>query len=140
MPSYRELLQQVKEEIAEVDASRARELIEAGDVLLVDVREQDEWDEGHIPGAIHIPRGNLESRIERAAPDASQAIVLYCAAGNRSAFAARTLEELGYTDVASLAAGFTDWKRNGFPVDLSTGLDGPKRARYSRHRLIPEVG
>jgi sulfur-carrier protein adenylyltransferase/sulfurtransferase len=140
MPSYRELLQQVREEIAEVDAARARELIDAGDVLLVDVREQDEWDEGHIPGAIHIPRGNLESRIERAAPDRSQALVLYCAAGNRSAFAARTLEELGYTDVASLAAGFTDWKRNGFPVELSTGLDAPKRARYSRHLLIPEVG
>jgi molybdopterin/thiamine biosynthesis adenylyltransferase/rhodanese-related sulfurtransferase len=140
MPSYRELLQQVREEIAEVDAARARELIEAGDVLLVDVREQDEWGEGHIPGAVHIPRGNLESRIERAAPDPSQTIVLYCAAGNRSAFAARTLEELGYTDVASLAAGFTDWKRNGFPVDLSVGLDAPKRARYSRHLLIPEVG
>ena len=140
MPSYRELLQQVREEIAEVDAARARELIDTGDVLLVDVREQDEWDEGHIPGAIHIPRGNLESRIERAAPDPSQSIVLYCAAGNRSVFAARTLEELGYTDVASLAAGFTDWKRNGFPVELSTGLDAPKRARYSRHLLIPEVG
>jgi sulfur-carrier protein adenylyltransferase/sulfurtransferase len=140
MPSYRELLQQVREEIAEVDAARARELIDAGDVLLVDVREQDEWDEGHIPGAVHIPRGNLESRIERAAPDRTQALVLYCAAGNRSAFAARTLEELGYTDVASLAAGFTDWKRNGFPVELSAGLDAPQRARYSRHLLIPEVG
>jgi sulfur-carrier protein adenylyltransferase/sulfurtransferase len=140
MPSYRELLQQVRDEIAEVDAARARELIDAGDVLLVDVREQDEWDEGHIPGAVHIPRGNLESRIERAAPDRTQALVLYCAAGNRSAFAARTLEELGYTDVASLAAGFTDWKRNGFPVELSAGLDAPQRARYSRHLLIPEVG
>jgi sulfur-carrier protein adenylyltransferase/sulfurtransferase len=140
MPSYRELLQQVREEIAEVDAARARELIEAGDLLLVDVREQDEWDEGHIPGAIHIPRGNLESRIERAAPDPAQTLLIYCAAGNRSAFAARTLEELGYTDVASLAGGFTDWKRNGFPVELSAGLDAPKRARYSRHLLIPEVG
>jgi sulfur-carrier protein adenylyltransferase/sulfurtransferase len=140
MPSYRELLQQVREEIAEVDAARARELIDSGDILLVDVREQDEWDEGHIPGAVHIPRGNLESRIERAAPDPTQQIVLYCAAGNRSVFATRTLEELGYTDVASLSGGFTDWKRNGFPVGLTAGLDAQKRARYSRHLLIPEVG
>jgi sulfur-carrier protein adenylyltransferase/sulfurtransferase len=140
MPSYRELLQQVREEITEVDAARTRELMDAGDFLLVDIREQDEWDEGHIPGAVHIPRGNLESRIERAAPDQSQTVVLYCAVGNRSVFGTRTLEELGYTDVASLAGGFTDWKRNGYPVELNAGLDKPKRARYSRHLLIPEVG
>jgi molybdopterin/thiamine biosynthesis adenylyltransferase/rhodanese-related sulfurtransferase len=140
MATYRELLQQVKTEIGEVDASRARELLEENDPLVLDVREQDEWDEGHLPGAIHIPRGNLESRIERAEPDRSRAIVVYCAAGNRSAFAAKTLEELGYEDVVSLSGGFTDWKRNGFPIELSAGLDAPKRARYSRHLLIPEVG
>jgi sulfur-carrier protein adenylyltransferase/sulfurtransferase len=140
MPSYRELLQQVKSEVEEVDAPRARDLIDSGEPLVLDVREQDEWDEGHVPGAIHIPRGNLESRIERAEPDRSRPIVVYCAAGNRSAFAAKTLEELGYEDVVSLAGGYTDWKRNGFPVELSAGLDAPKRARYSRHLLIPEVG
>ena len=140
MPSYRELLQQVRAEIDEVDASRARKLIEGGEPLIVDVREQDEWDEGHIPGAVHIPRGYLESRIERAAPDPARPIVVYCASGNRSAFAAKTLEELGYEDIASLAGGFTDWKRNGFPVELQAGLNAPQRARYSRHLLIPEVG
>jgi len=140
MASYRELLSQVKGEIDETDAAHARKLIEAGDPLIVDVREQDEWDEGHIPGAIHIPRGNLESRIEAAAPDRSHRVLLYCAAGNRSAFAAKTLGELGYDEVVSLAGGFTDWKRNGFPVELASGLDAPKRARYSRHLLIPEVG
>jgi molybdopterin/thiamine biosynthesis adenylyltransferase/rhodanese-related sulfurtransferase len=140
MPSYRDLLQQVRDEIAEVDAGSARELIDARDPLIVDVREQDEWDEGHIPGAIHIPRGFLESRIERAAPDSTRPVLLYCSAGNRSAFAAKTLAELGYEDVASLAGGFTDWKRNGFPVELSAGLDPQRRARYSRHLLIPEVG
>src|ERR671936_3075601 len=112
MPSYRELLQQVRAEISEVDATHARELIESGDPLVVDVREQDEWDEGHIPTAVHIPRGHLESRIERVAPDHSQQVLLYCSAGNRSAFAAKTLEEMGYSDVVSLASGFTDWKRN----------------------------
>jgi molybdopterin/thiamine biosynthesis adenylyltransferase/rhodanese-related sulfurtransferase len=140
MAGYRELLQQVKAEIDEVDAPHARELIDSGTPLVLDVREQDEWDEGRLPGAIHIPRGNLESRIERAEPDRSRQIVVYCAAGNRSAFAAKTLEELGYEDVVSLAGGFTDWKRNGFPVELSAGLDAPKRSRYSRHLLIPEVG
>jgi adenylyltransferase/sulfurtransferase len=140
MATYRELLAQAKAEIDEVDAMRTRELIESGNPVIVDVREQDEWDEGHLPGAIHIPRGNLESRIETAVADRSQPIVVYCAAGNRSAFAAKTLEELGYEDVVSLAGGFTDWKRNGFPIELAAGLDAPKRARYSRHLLIPEVG
>ena len=140
MATYRELLQQARAEIEEVDAERARDLIENGNPIIVDVREQNEWDEGHIPGAVHVPRGHLESRIERVAPDTSRQVLLYCSAGNRSAFAAKTLEEMGYEDVSSLAGGFTDWKRNGFPVDLQSGLDAPKRARYSRHLLIPEVG
>jgi molybdopterin/thiamine biosynthesis adenylyltransferase/rhodanese-related sulfurtransferase len=140
MPTYRELLQQVRAEISEIDATRAREVVDDKAAVIVDVREQDEWDEGHIPGAVHIPRGFLESRIERAAPDASSQVLLYCSAGNRSAFAAKTLEDMGYEDVVSLAGGFTDWKRNGFPIELQSGLDAPRRARYSRHLLIPEVG
>ena len=140
MATYRELLAEAKAEIDEVDAVRAREVIETEDPLILDVREQGEWDEGRIPGAVHVPRGNLESRVETVAADHDRPIVVYCASGNRSAFAAKTLAELGYTDVVSLAGGFTDWKRNGFPVDLVTGLDAPKRARYSRHLLIPEVG
>jgi adenylyltransferase/sulfurtransferase len=140
MANYRELLQQVRSEISEVDATQARDRIESGEPVVVDVREQDEWDEGHIPGAVHVPRGHLESRIERLAPDPARPVLLYCSAGNRSAFAAKTLTELGYEDVVSLAGGFTDWKRNGFPVQLQAGLDAPRRARYSRHLLIPEVG
>jgi adenylyltransferase/sulfurtransferase len=140
MPNYRELLQQVRSEISEIDATHARERIESGEPVVVDVREQDEWDEGHIPGAVHVPRGHLESRIERLAPDTARPVVVYCSAGNRSAFAAKTLTDLGYEDVVSLAGGFTDWKRNGFPVQLQVGLDAPRRARYSRHLLIPEVG
>jgi molybdopterin/thiamine biosynthesis adenylyltransferase/rhodanese-related sulfurtransferase len=140
MANYRELLQQVRSEISEIDATHARERIESGEPVVVDVREQDEWDEGHIPGAVHVPRGHLESRIERLAPDTSRPVVVYCSAGNRSAFAAKTLTDLGYEDVVSLAGGFTDWKRNGFPVQLQAGLDAPRRARYSRHLLIPEVG
>ena len=141
MPNYRELLQQVRSEIDELDVTQARDALAAEDrPLLVDVRELDEWTEGRIPGAIHISRGNLESRIEQAAPDRAQPILLYCAAGNRSAFAAKSLEELGYENVSSLTGGYVDWKRSGFPTELPRTLDGEKRQRYSRHVLIPEVG
>jgi sulfur-carrier protein adenylyltransferase/sulfurtransferase len=141
MPGYRELLAQVRSEIDEVDVTRAKELLGADDrPLLVDIRELDEWIEGRIPGAIHIPRGNLESRIEQAAPDKTQPIVVYCAQGNRSVFGAKSLEDLGYENVVSLAGGYTDWKRSGFETELPRTLDGTKRQRYSRHLLIPEVG
>ena len=141
MAGYRDLLQQVKSEIDEVDVPSARDLLAGAEPpLLVDVRELDEWTEGRIPGAIHLPRGFLESRIEQAAPDRAQPIILYCAAGNRSAFAAKTLADLGYESVSSLAGGYTDWKRSGLPTELPRSLDAAKRERYSRHILIPEVG
>jgi molybdopterin/thiamine biosynthesis adenylyltransferase len=140
MASYRELLQQVKEEIEEMDAGEARALLDSDSPAVVDVREQAEWDEGHLPGAVHVPRGNLESRIETAVPDRDRTVLLYCASGNRSAFAAKTLEELGYERVFSLAGGFTDWKRNGFPFEVPRALTEGQRRRYSRHLLIPEVG
>jgi sulfur-carrier protein adenylyltransferase/sulfurtransferase len=140
MSTYRDLLAQAKSETAEIGASEAEPLLAEGDAYLLDVREQDEWEQGHIPGAVHIPRGSLESRAESALPDKSRPVVAYCASGNRSIFAAKTLGELGYSDVRSLAGGFADWKRNGFPTELPVVLDGSKRTRYSRHLLIPEVG
>jgi molybdopterin/thiamine biosynthesis adenylyltransferase/rhodanese-related sulfurtransferase len=141
MGTYRDLLQQVKAEIDEIDVVGAAGLLESDEPpVLVDVRERDEWEEGHIPGAIHVPRGFLESRIEQAVPGKGTPIVLYCAGGSRSAFAAKTLEELGYESVSSLAGGFTEWKRAGYPFELPRALDAAKRSRYSRHLLIPEVG
>ncbi len=137
MATYRELLEQTKAGIREVDARAAQELDGAA---WIDVREPDEWQEGHIPGARHVARGFLESRIETAAPDKDAPVVLYCASGNRSAFAAKTLQELGYGEVYSLAGGFTDWKRNGFDVTIPRVLSPDKRTRYSRHILIPEIG
>jgi rhodanese-related sulfurtransferase len=108
MKTYRELLQQVRAEIGEVDAREARELLDAAQPpLFLDVRERDEWVEGFVPGAVHVPRGNLESRIEQVASDRTREIVIYCAAGARSAFAAKSLGELGYEQVRSLAGGFT---------------------------------
>src|SRR5581483_10612925 len=137
MPTYRELLDHVKQEISELDARAAQELDGAA---WIDVREADEWQEGHIPGARHVPRGFLESRIEQAVPDKSADVVLYCAGGNRSAFAAKTLQELGYGNVHSLIGGFTDWKRNGLDFTVPRTLTPEKRTRYSRHILIPEIG
>ncbi len=141
MASYRELLEQARAEIEEVAPPQAAGLLASGNgAVFVDVRERDEWDEGHIPGAVHIPRGFLESRIETAVADRDRPIVVYCQSGARSAFATKTLAELGYTSVSNLAGGFAEWKRNGFPTELSRALAPAQRQRYSRHLLIPEVG
>src|SRR5579884_4523795 len=137
MATYRELLEQTKAGIREVDARGAREL---GDAAWVDVREADEWEEGHIPGAVHVPRGFLESRIEQVAPSRDAPVVVYCAGGARSAFAAKSLQDLGYENVVSLTGGFTDWKRNGGEVAVPRVLSPEQRTRYSRHTLIPEIG
>jgi molybdopterin/thiamine biosynthesis adenylyltransferase/rhodanese-related sulfurtransferase len=137
MATYRELLARVRGEIDEIGAAEARERTSA---LFLDVREQDEWDEGALPGAIHVPRGQLESRIEGLVPDRSRELVVYCAGGSRSAFATKSLAELGYESVVNLAGGFTDWKRNGYPIVTPQTLSSDQRARYSRHLLIPEVG
>ena len=106
--SHRDHLAAVKEQIRELSTEDAVALRDASSApVFVDVRERDEYEQGFIPGAIHIPRGNLESRIERAVPDRDTPIVIYCASGNRSAYAAKTLAELGYTDVVSMAGGFS---------------------------------
>ncbi|HEY6029073.1 MAG TPA: molybdopterin-synthase adenylyltransferase MoeB [Gaiellaceae bacterium] len=138
MTSYRDLLQQTRAEISEIDAPEGASLLGDG-TLFVDVRERDEWEEGHIPGAVHVPRGFLETRIEQLAPDRDAPIVLYCAGGTRSAFATKTMQELGYTNVVNLAGGYTDWKRNGFETVLPRSLGPEQRTRYSRHLLIPEI-
>jgi sulfur-carrier protein adenylyltransferase/sulfurtransferase len=144
MTTYRELLAQTKAEIDEIGTPEAHERLGSparhDAPLFLDVRELDEWQEGHIVGAIHIPRGNLESRIEGLVPDKEREIFVYCAVGSRSAFAAKALTELGYTDVTSVSGGFTDWKRNGYDFTTPKTLTPSQRSRYSRHLLIPEVG
>jgi sulfur-carrier protein adenylyltransferase/sulfurtransferase len=137
--TFKELIRQVKSEVREVSVAEARSLAGAGAVL-VDVREGDEWQAGHAPGAVHVPRGFLELRIEEKVPDRQAPVVLYCAGGTRSALAARTLAELGYRDVVSLAGGFTKWKESGAPVVVPRVLSAEQRERYSRHLRVPEVG
>jgi molybdopterin/thiamine biosynthesis adenylyltransferase/rhodanese-related sulfurtransferase len=139
-PSGAELLRQVKDRIQEVDPADARKQMSNGAVI-VDVRETEEFAAGHIPGARHVPRGYLESRIEGTVPDHSQHVILYCASGNRSAYAARTMiEDLGYENVESMRGGITLWKDRGYEVEVPRTLTAEQRERYSRHLLLPEVG
>jgi molybdopterin/thiamine biosynthesis adenylyltransferase/rhodanese-related sulfurtransferase len=139
-PSGAELLRQIKNQINEVDPADVREQMTNGAVV-VDVRENEELQSGRLPGAKHVPRGYLESRIEGAVPDRSQHVILYCASGNRSAYAARTLiEDLGYEHVESMRGGITLWKDRGYEVEVPRTLTAEQRERYSRHLLLPEVG
>jgi molybdopterin/thiamine biosynthesis adenylyltransferase/rhodanese-related sulfurtransferase len=141
MPTYRELLARVKGEIDEIDPrDAAAALTSAVPPVLIDVRESDEFEQGAIKGAVHIPRGNLESRIEAAVPDRGTPVIISCQSGARSAFAAKALQELGYEHVTSLAGGFSRWKQNGLEWAVPAVLDAERRRRYSRHILIPEVG
>src|SRR5215211_94764 len=107
MPGFRDLLAKVKQKIREVDPAEAETRLD--DATFLDVRELDEYEQGTVSGSVFIPRGHLESQVENKIPNKDQPVVVYCAAGNRSAFAAETLQELGYTDVASMAGGFGRW-------------------------------
>ena len=139
MASFRELLQQAKSEIREVDTAGGEQLLAEGWTLL-DVREPDEYEQGAIAGSVHIPRGQLESSIENRVPDRSTPLVAMCAGGVRSAFAAVTLEQMGYTDVVSMDGGFNKWKDEGRAWQRPRTLSPDQRNRYQRHLLVPEVG
>ena len=139
MKSPADLLREVKASIREVTPQEAERLRAAG-ATLVDVREQYEWDAGYIPGAVHVPRSYLEQNIETLVPDPSTNVVIYCAGGTRSAYAAQTLGQLGYRDVVSMSGGFDQWKGLGYPWVSPLALTPVQQQRYSRHLLIPEVG
>ncbi len=141
MASFRELLNAARAAITEVDPAGAEtNRAERSDLVTVDVREADEYDQGALDDAVHIPRGFLESQIEAKVPNRDTPVLVYCAGGTRSAFAARTLGELGYTDVVSMAGGFNQWKNEGRPFALPRTLTVEQRNRYHRHLLLPEVG
>ena len=140
MAGFRELLAQTKSRITEIDTAVAQQRITSGSVLILDVREPDEYDQGALPDAVHIPRGHLEAQIEAKALDKDQEIVVYCAGGVRSAFAAETLQILGYTNVLSMAGGYGKWKDEGRSWRMPVTLTADQRNRYQRHLLLPEVG
>jgi molybdopterin/thiamine biosynthesis adenylyltransferase/rhodanese-related sulfurtransferase len=139
MTSFRDLLARTKTEITEIDPATAEAALAAG-ALLLDVREPDEVGQGAIADSMHIVRGNLEAQVEARIPDKASDVVVMCAGGTRSAFAAKTLQDLGYQQVASMAGGFNRWKDEGRAWAVPANLDAAQRNRYSRHLLLPEVG
>jgi sulfur-carrier protein adenylyltransferase/sulfurtransferase len=139
--TYSDLLQEVKSQIRTVTLEEVKRRLDAReDYVFVDVREKDETRLGYIPGAVFLPRGFLEMQAEAKLPDKHARLVVYCAGGTRSAFAAKLLQELGYTQVESVNPGFVRWKDTGYPVDKPADLTGAQLERYSRHLLLPEVG
>jgi molybdopterin/thiamine biosynthesis adenylyltransferase/rhodanese-related sulfurtransferase len=139
-PTFRELLSSTKKQIREVPIDDVKRLIDQRTPFkLIDVRESDEYAGGRLPGAISVPRGYLELRIEeKAARD--EPLILYCAGGTRSALAAKTLQEMGYQNVASMIGGFNRWSDAAYPVDKPFVLSAEQKERYRRHLIIPEVG
>ena len=140
MPSFRELLAATKTEIREVTTEEADAARAADGAVVPDIREPDEYEQGAIPGCVHIARGNLESQIENRVTDRDAPLLVVCAGGVRSVFAAKTLDELGYTDVVSVAGGFNKWKDEGRDWRTPQVLTPDQRNRYQRHLLLPEVG
>ncbi len=138
VPNFRDLLNQVRQEIREIDPEGAAG--ERDRAVWLDVREADEYAQGAIPGALHIPRGFVELQVEGRIPDKTQPVVVYCAGGTRSAFAAKALGDLGYTDVVSMSGGFNKWKDEGREWITPRTLSAEQRNRYHRHLLLPEVG
>jgi molybdopterin/thiamine biosynthesis adenylyltransferase/rhodanese-related sulfurtransferase len=140
VPTFREMLAEAKAAVREVEPAGAEQEIAEGNAVVLDVREPDEYEQGALRDAVHIPRGTLETSVEGRIPDKSSHVVVYCAAGTRSAFAAKTLQELGYTDVASMIGGFNRWKDEGRDWSAPQSLTPEQRNRYQRHLLLPEVG
>ncbi len=138
MATPRELLNAAKAEIREIDPHDVAANLE--NYRILDVREPDEYEQGAVPGAVHIPRGQLEFSVEARLLDKDASVAVYCAGGVRSAFAARTLQELGYTNVVSVIGGFNKWKDEGLPWSTPRALTADQRNRYQRHLLLPEVG
>jgi rhodanese-related sulfurtransferase len=139
MSSFRELLANTKATIREIDTEATDAVRRQPGTVVLDVREPEEYEQGAIPGALHIARGTLEGSIEAKVADKDTPIVVHCASGVRSAFAAKTLTELGYTDVASMEGGFNKWKDEGRDWAAPRSLSADQRNRYQRHLLLPEV-
>jgi len=139
--TYRDLMAEARQIVPEWTPDEVRQrMSNGGGYALLDVREKEEYREGHLPGAVSVPRGFLDMRIEEAVPDKSAPVVLYCAGGTRSLLAGRTLKEMGYTNVTSMSGGFGAWKGAGHPWVADRQFTADQLARYSRHFLLPEVG
>src|SRR3989454_628720 len=139
--TYKQIMEEARQVVPEVSPDEVKGKLDGGArPVLLDVREKDEVRQGYVPGALSLPRGFLEMRVEETVPDKTTPIVAYCAGGTRSLLAGRILRELGYTNVASMRGGFTAWKNQGLPVAADRQFTPEQQIRYSRHFLLPEVG
>src|SRR5439155_27016437 len=134
------ILDEARSTIKQIDIDEARRMLEQAGTVLVDVRESDEWRQGHIQQAVGIPRGFLELRIEEKVPDHATPVILQCASGTRSLLAARSLRELGYDKVYNLNGGFNAWKDRGPPFTAERAFNPDEVTRYARHSVIPVFG
>src|SRR6185369_3920925 len=138
--TYKQIMEEARRLVPEVSVQDVRGRIDKSDgATLLDVREKDEYRDGHLDGAISLPRGFLEMRVEETLPDKQAPIIAYCAGGTRSLIAARTLKEMGYTNVVSMTGGFSAWKNAGMPFTQDHQFSAEQLSRYSRHFLLPEV-
>ena len=140
MPTFRDLLSSARARVTEVAPGDAADMLKSGGAVALDVREADEFEQGALKGAVHIPRGFLEIQVAGRIPEAATPVVVYCAGGTRSVLAADTLAQLGYANVVSVTGGFNRWKDEGLPWETPGVLTPDQRNRYQRHLLLPEVG
>jgi adenylyltransferase/sulfurtransferase len=139
--TYREVMAEARQAIPEWSPDEVRQrMSNGGGYTLIDVREKEEYREGHLAGALSVPRGFLDMRIEETVPDKDAKIILYCAGGTRSLLAGRTMHELGYRNVVSMSGGYSGWKNAGHPWEADRQFTADQLNRYSRHFLLPEVG
>ncbi|TMB02843.1 MAG: molybdopterin biosynthesis protein MoeB, partial [Deltaproteobacteria bacterium] len=139
--TYKQIMDEARQIVPEVSPEQVKARLDKGEhPVVLDVREKEEVRQGYVPGALSLPRGFLEMRVEEAVPDKNTPIVAYCGSGTRSLLAGRILKELGYTSVVSMRGGFTAWKNQGFPVKEDRQFTPEQQIRYSRHFLLPEVG
>lgn len=139
--SFKQIMDEARREVKEISAQEAKDLLERnGKYLLLDVREKEEYREGHLEGAVSLPRGFLEIKVETTVPEKSTPILAYCAGGVRSLLAAKVLKEMGYQNVISMSGGYTAWKTAGYEFVQDHQFTPEQTTRYSRHFLLPEVG
>src|SRR6266478_3532526 len=139
--TYKQVMEEARQLVPEVSPDDVKARLDRGErPVLLDVREREEFRQGFVPGAVSLPRGFLEMRVEETVPAKDTPIVAYCGGGTRSLLAGRILKELGYTNVVSMRGGFTSWKNQGLPITEQRQFTAEQQIRYSRHFLLPEVG
>src|SRR5436190_7112449 len=138
--TYKEIMDEAKRVVPEVSPEDVKTKLDRGEhPIVLDVREREEFRQGYLPGAVSLPRGFLEMRVEEAVPDKDAPVVAYCGSGTRSLLAGRVLKELGYTNVASMRGGFSAWKNQGLPITEDRQFTSEQQIRYSRLFLLHEV-